>query len=201
MGIAAQGAPVQAAPQKTEGAVAPGKTAPQQAAVQVAEYVDEKGNTIAVTTYADGSLAVAVNGHTAVTGHAAEAMLAAHGIALTVSADGLITQQSLGNGVKVKLAPQPAPAAPRGAEKGKKGAQKGADGKAEADGDDAQKAAGESAEGGAEAATAPAAAAAAMPANLTPGSGAQMSVSSSTSQMPADNPSSESNLNEEPISK
>ena len=82
--------------------------------VQVAEYLDEEGNTVTVTTYSDGSVSVSINGDNPVTGARAMEVLAAHGINLSVSPSGEILGQTLKSGASVKAAPH-APAAPSAA--------------------------------------------------------------------------------------
>ena len=77
----------------------------QAAAVQSAEYVDENGNTVAVTTFADGSIAVSVNGGAPVMGAKAMEVLAAHGVSLSVAPTGQITAQSVSGKTSVKSAP------------------------------------------------------------------------------------------------
>lgn len=96
--MADEGQPVQAEAQEVK-------------VVQVAEYLDEAGNTVTVTTYSDGSVSVSINGNNPVRGARAMEVLAAHGINLSVSPSGEILGQTLKSGASVKAAPH-APAAP-----------------------------------------------------------------------------------------
>lgn len=163
----------------------------QAAAVQSAEYVDENGNTVAVTTFADGSIAVSVNGGAPVMGAKAMEVLAAHGVSLSVAPTGQITAQSVSGKTSVKVAPHAATPAEAAAAKAAAPAE-AADAKA-----DSGKSA--PAEAAAPAVVAPAPVAnVAMPSNVATGSGM------GNTQNAADNGNtsfSQNNINEKPISR
>lgn len=148
----------------------------QAAAVQSAEYVDENGNTVAVTTFADGSIAVSVNGGAPVMGAKAMEVLAAHGVSLSVAPTGQITAQSVSGKTTVKAAPHAATPAEAAA----------------------AKAAPAEAEAAAPAEAAASVANVAMPSNVASGSG----MGSTQNNAENGNTSfSQNNINEQPISR
>lgn len=79
-------------------------------AVEVAVFTDAQGNEVKVSTFSDGSIQVSINGVSIVGSGAMEA-LAAHGISLSVTPTGEITNVTTTAGTTVTQAPLPAAAA------------------------------------------------------------------------------------------
>jgi len=152
-------------------------------AAQKAEFVDEQGNKVEVTTFADGTMAVSVNNAPPVSGVEAVALLSTYGITLFIDGQGVITQHRVSGNTKVVTAPRPVTPAEAAA----------AAAEAEAAPAATEATESEPATPAAQSVESPV-----LPANVAAGSGAQISAAASESPFSS---STESNLNEKPVSQ